>query len=346
MSYLILKRNDLYSQKNSYKNIYPIKELNKINSNMKSILLRIVKKTILGTNFVFYYSYKYLLLLRIFRIIFIYLYPKLIRILNRFNDVAQLNENEKNKNLNKDNGGFQNVVFGVIELLFLFVDLISYKYRQKKIDKYMENYAQYSILEENESLKENFIIKISKDHNYSIEIYSKKESQESFIFNKKENIFFYYAINFPNFQYINKYYDLNILLPKEIEIFGNIIKILKDVDEKYRNKSLSFFLKILFILFQLPSISKVSNDLNGIIKVLGMVLLILYVEINNILQMKSEQIEKILLLNNVYITDGYYIYIDNYIISIFFLKEEFRNRESFEKIKILNEKIRLKFDLV
>jgi hypothetical protein len=51
------------------------------------------------------------------------------------------------------------------------------------------------------------------------------------------------------------------------------------------------------------------------------------------------------LLNEEYINDGYYIFINNDMISIFYLKEEYRNIESLDKIKELNEKILNNFQL-
>ena len=76
-----------------------------------------------------------------------------------------------------------------------------------------------------------------------------------------------------------------------------------------------------------------------------MLFLIIFVDRDNFFKNKSEQIEKISLLNNDYINDGYFIYIDNDIISIFFLKEKYRNKESLEKIKKLNEKLQYDFDI-
>ena len=72
----------------------------------------------------------------------------------------------------------------------------------------------------------------------------------------------------------------------------------------------------------------------------------LFVERNNFFRNKTEQIQRVSQLNNEYINNGYYIYINNDIISIFFVKEKYRKKEFIDKIKKLNEKILYKFDLI
>ena len=71
----------------------------------------------------------------------------------------------------------------------------------------------------------------------------------------------------------------------------------------------------------------------------------LFVERNNFFRNKIEQIERVSLLNKEYINNGYYIYINNDIISIFYIKEKYRKIEFIDKIKQLNEKMLNKFDL-
>ena len=72
----------------------------------------------------------------------------------------------------------------------------------------------------------------------------------------------------------------------------------------------------------------------------------LFVERNNFFKNKNEQIQRISFLNNEYINNGYYIYINSEIISIFYVKEKYRSIESIDKIKELNEKILFKSDLI
>jgi hypothetical protein len=62
MSYITLPRLDNTYEQNSYVNIYKIKDLEKINEKYKDILLRVVKKSILGTNFTYFYEMRSLFL--------------------------------------------------------------------------------------------------------------------------------------------------------------------------------------------------------------------------------------------------------------------------------------------
>ena len=59
----------------------------------------------------------------------------------------------------------------------------------------------------------------------------------------------------------------------------------------------------------------------------------LFVQWNIFCTNKKEQINYVNKLNERFIKDGYYIYINNDIISIFYLKEEFQISKDISKIK-------------
>jgi hypothetical protein len=71
----------------------------------------------------------------------------------------------------------------------------------------------------------------------------------------------------------------------------------------------------------------------------------LFVQWNIFLTNKKEQINYVNLLNERFIKDGYYIYINNDIISIFYLKKEFQISKDISKIKKLNEKLMKKLEI-
>ena len=69
----------------------------------------------------------------------------------------------------------------------------------------------------------------------------------------------------------------------------------------------------------------------------GILILSLFVQRNIFLNNKTEQIKYITTLNYEYINDGYYIYINSDMISLFYLKEEYKSIDCIDKIKELNE---------
>ena len=361
MSYLTLNRTDDFYQLKSYLNIYNIQDLSKIDSNIKPLLLRVVKKSILGTNFMHVYSQKSLFFSSLLNIIMtnlnLFIFPKIFKQTQHFSfyfsddNGIESNGNDKNIKLLNNNkySMFDIFLINLIDIIFIIVFLFYFKYINKKINRYMETYTQLAINEENEQLNKYFYCQISKDEKFSIEIYNKDKTIK-FPKNKliKTEPFFEYVINFPGIKFLNNYYYKKVLLPKEKEIINNIISISNDVDFKYRKKLLKFFIIMTFFIFDIPLIKKFSNDkkVGDIINYFGMLILIFYVQIDNFFNSKTEQMEKILLLNNRYINDGYYIYIDNQMISIFFLKEKYRNKEYIETIKNINKKIRYELDKI
>ena len=351
MPYITLKRTDNSLKQNSYINIYNTEDLYKINSKLRKILLRVVKKSILGTNFIYYYSNQALFVSTIFNIIIMNLNflisPKIFYQSKQYSFYSDDNKEQKqeNNNNNKQYYIFRFIIMNLTDFLFLLVLIFNYKYHQNKINNYMKKYTQFAIEEENEHLKNDFFCQISNNDIFSIEIYTKNKKKKKTKINEK--YFFEYVINFPNVKLLSYYYYKKALLQKEKEIINNIINISNEINNKYRKKILNFIIIIALILIFIPLIKKFSKDekATDVINYVGMLFLIIFVDRDNFFKNKSEQIEKISLLNNDYINDGYFIYIDNDIISIVFLKEKYRNKESLEKIKKLNEKLQYDFDI-
>jgi hypothetical protein len=111
MSLLTLKRTDKFYQQKSYLNIYNVQDLSKIDSNIKPLLLRVVKKSILGTNFFHFYTKHSLYFSTILNIIMtnlnFFIFPKIFQQTKQFsfyfnddeNNSIETHENNKNINL-------------------------------------------------------------------------------------------------------------------------------------------------------------------------------------------------------------------------------------------------------
>lgn len=110
---------------------------------------------------------------------------------------------------------------------------------------------------------------------------------------------------------------------------------------------LIFLIVIISIITYIPLVNIFAHEeKKDFINYFGILVLILYVERNNFFNNKSEQIQRVSLLNMEYINSGYYIYISNDLISIFYIKEKYRNIDSIDIIKKMNENLLLKFDLI
>ena len=176
---------------------------------------------------------------------------------------------------------------------------------------------------------------INNKNNYSINTYNNNK------------YFFEYVINFPNVRFVSNYLYKKVFLPKEKEIINKIVAISNEIEFKYKKKLINFLFLIITILLSIPLIKYVSAEKRlDFLNYFGIFALSLFVQRNIFLNNKNEQIKNILLLNNEYINDGYYIYINTDIISLFFLKEEYRNKESIDKIKEMNEKFLFTSDII
>ena len=355
MSVVILKRNDNYHLLNSYVRAYKTSKLYKMKINYRTNILRIVKKSLLGTNFIYYYSKHGFFVSAIFNIIIInlnfILFPKLLykSYINYSDDDPQFfSPYYKLRNSNKSLYIiFRLFIINLLDLIVLSVILIDNKFKQKKINKYMEIYTQCAIEPENKIIKKNYNCVISRDGNFNIEINSTKNKNNCNKIKNNKNYFFEYVINLPNIRFLSHYIYKKILLPKEKEIINRIVGISNEIEFRYKKKLLSFLLIIVSLIVYIPLKNIFSEEKKkDFLNYFGILILMLFVERNNFFRNKTEQIEKISLLNNEYINNGYYIYINNDIISIFFVKEKFRKTEFIDKIKRLNEKILYKFDLI
>ena len=151
MSLLTLKRTDKFYQQKSYLNIYNFQDLSKIDSNIKPLLLRVVKKSILGTNFFHFYTKHSLYFSTILNIIMtnlnFFIFPKIFQQTKQFSFYFNVDENnsiethENNKNINLVNNikYIMLVIFiiNLIENIFIFVIVFYFKYKHKKINRYM-----------------------------------------------------------------------------------------------------------------------------------------------------------------------------------------------------------------
>lgn len=368
MSFSILERNDTFHPSNSYINVYKTNSLYKIETKYREIILRIVKKSILGSNFIYFYSKHGLFISAILNLIIINLnfliFPKLlsqskyIKFSEEEDDYNQMDRKSEIISPYNRLFDFNNTtnllihlfIINLFDVIIFSIIIIDYLYKHKKINKYMEKYTQCSIESENKLIKNYFNCVISNNGKFNIEIYSKKNKNNKENLNLQNinnNYFFEYVINLPNIRFLTHFIYKKIFLQKEKEIIDRIVGITNEIEYKYKKKLITFLLIIVSIIIYFPLMNYISGEKKkDFINYFGILILILFVERDNFFKNKAEQIQRVSLLNNEYINNGYYIYIDNDIISIFFVKEKFRNIEYIDKIKELNERFLYKYNLI
>ena len=362
MSFATLKRRDNSIKLDSYVHVYDTKSLYLLKREYRNNILRIVKKSILGTNFSFWYSKHRTFISAILNFIIIntcfVIFPQIlfhsVNVEQLIDDMELQEETDDPPKtiIQKKSTDllFRLCISNLIDMTILAVITINYKYKQKKINKYMVKYTQCAIESENDIMKSKFKCLISEDGNFSIKINSVKNNNNNAPIKSvsyKNKYFFEYVINFPNVRFASNYLYKKVLLPKEKEIINYIMELSNLIEFKYKKKLLNFLFMIIAILLSIPIVKYFSPEKRlDILNYFGIFSLCLYVQINIIFDNKEEQIKSVLLLNNKYINDGYYIYINNHIISLFYLKEEYRNIASINKVKELNEKFLSTFDLI
>ena len=201
----------------------------------------------------------------------------------------------------------------------------------------MKKTTQCAIKEENDILiKNKLFCEISK-YDFSLEI-KNIEKPLDFGLNKEE-IFFQYSINFANIIKTQDRLYSKAFTDKENKIINNINSISKDITSKYENKLIIYSMSVMFI-FAVCSIF--CNNKSKMIEIINLIITFLMfylIQYYFLLQMNKDEIKTVSSLNEKYIKDGYYIYINSNIISIFYLKEEHRINGDIHQMKEMNENL-------
>ena len=348
MTSLILHRRDKLNKSNSYLEIYDLKPLSLIENEFKNNILRIIKKSILGTNFCYRHKRHSIFISLIVNFFIINTYLMLHNLY--FNnakefieiDLRDTNENntEKKKTLpiNGINYIYKLSINNFIDIgIFLLLSFI-YKYKEEKLKKYMETYTQCSINQENDSIKKKYFCEILNNDNFDIEIKDMKNNKHNYDI-KNEKIFFEYIINIPNIRKISDLLYNQIFTEKEKEIIRYINIICDEIDFKYIKKMIFIYISII------SGICIFNFSLEKDLFLISIITIIIFAQGELFFKNRNSQIKIIDKLNTLYIKDGYFIYINSDIISIFYLKEEYKINGDITEIKKLNEKLMKKYKI-
>ena len=195
MSQIILKRKDASGMLKSYKEVYDLSPLSSIEEEYRKIILRIVKKSILGCNYCYSYiknkkkSYERVCLS------LISLSYNLHSLLDSLTDFYK-GEDEKNLNNGNDWAKYITFAWTIITLVVQMVLIFKQDKKEENMKKYMEIFTQRAINEENEKMKNKYFCEISKDGNFDIIINKINNDNNSQV--KYQSYFSKYVINIPN----------------------------------------------------------------------------------------------------------------------------------------------------
>ena len=195
MSQIILKRKDASGMLKSYKEVYDLSSLSSIEEEYRKIILRIVKKSILGCN----YCYSYIKnKKKSYESVCLSLISLPYNLHNILDSLTDFYKEEDEKNLNNGNGWAKYITFAwsIITLVVQMVLIFKEDKKEENMKKYMEIFTQRAINEENEKMKNKYFCEISKDGNFDIIINKINNDNNSQV--KYQSYFSKYVINIPN----------------------------------------------------------------------------------------------------------------------------------------------------
>ena len=341
MSQIILKRKDASGMLKSYKEVYDLSPLSSIEEEYRKIILRIVKKSILGCNYCYSYiknkkkSYERVCLS------LISLSYNLHSLLDSLTDFYK-GEDEKNLNNGNDWAKYITFAWTIITLVQQMVLIFKEDKKEENMKKYMEIFTQRAINEENEKMKNKYFCEISKDGNFDIIINKINNNDNSQI--KYKNCFSKYVINIPN---VNEaqllsdgiYFEIFSKMDEEIVLLLLVYFIV--IENSNKEKLQKFFRISGIISLSIPvyNFYYPENTLKkfNLYFVITNALIIIYNIFNFYLNIKNQKRSIINLINQLFISKGYFINITDEIISIFALKDEYIFKKNIKRIGDINE---------
>ena len=336
-------------------NFTKIYDLSKIDSKKnlsfeeKQNILITIKKILLSTNLYFYTNFFSDLIIISVKTVISFLF--LILVYTPLY-IAYFYQSEEKKNIPNGCPFYQKL------LCFFIIWLIERKSdipKVKEIKKIMNFYAQSIVIERNKNKEIYDNLMFIHDDNLSVFIINKNAFYDRISYPNVdiekvnrclEDKFYQYVINYPNNRIF--VWDRKILNEKENEIANDIINGIKSIENiLFIKYSFKFIANIIFFILSC------NNFIEGNAKY-GFIYRYCEIIVNSIASIlkqnsyKSALIEKEILLSLKYIPHGYFIRMDDTIIQIFKLNDDYADntfnvedtyKKIFNKIHNLNENI-------
>ena len=342
MSQIILKRKDASGMLKSYKEVYDLSSLSSIEEEYRKIILRIVKKSILGCN----YCYSYIKnKKKSYESVCLSLISLPYNLHNILDSLTNFYKEEDEKNLNNGNGWAKYITFAwsIITLVVQMVLIFKEDKKEENMKKYMEIFTQRAINEENEKMKNKYFCEISKDGNFDIIINKINNDNNSQV--KYQSYFSKYVINIPNVDetslVANHIYSA-IFSKMDEEFVVLVMVIFIAIENSNRKKLLKFIqisviISIIIPLYNFYYPENTIKNLNLYFFITN-ALLAIYNIFNFNLKNKNQKRAFISVINEIFISKGYFINMNDDIISIFALKDEYIFNNNIKRIADIDER--------
>ena len=342
MSQIILKRKDASGMLKSYKEVYDLSSLSSIEEEYRKIILRIVKKSILGCN----YCYSYIKnKKKSYESVCLSLISLPYNLHNILDSLTNFYKEEDEKNLNNGNGWAKYITFAwsIITLVVQMVLIFKEDKKEENMKKYMEIFTQRAINEENEKMKNKYFCEISKDGNFDIIINKIHNDNNSQV--KYQSYFSKYVINIPNVDetslVANHIYSA-IFSKMDEEFVVLVMVIFIAIENSNRKKLLKFIqisviISIIIPLYNFYYPENTIKNLNLYFFITN-ALLAIYNIFNFNLKNKNQKRAFISVINEIFISKGYFINMNDDIISIFALKDEYIFNNNIKRIADIDER--------
>jgi len=342
MSQIILKRKDASGMLKSYKEVYDLSSLSSIEEEYRKIILRIVKKSILGCN----YCYSYIKnKKKSYESVCLSLISLPYNLHNILDSLTDFYKEEDEKNLNNGNGWAKYITFAwsIIILVVQMVLIFKEDKKEENMKKNMEIFTQRAINEENEKMKNKYFCEISKDGNFDIIINKIHNDNNSQV--KYQSSFSKYVINIPNVDetsLVANYIYSAIFSKMDEEIVVLVKTFFIVIEDSNRQKLLKFIrisviISVIIPLYNFYYPENTIKNLNLYFFITN-ALLAIYNIFNFNLKNKNQKRAAISLINELFINKGYFINMNDDIISIFALKDEYIFNNNIKRIADINER--------
>lgn len=329
---IVFSRTDKWFPAKKVSKIYDLRLTDFFQPNVRTHILRIIKKAILSTNYIYLYSnHEYIMSL--FLHIFVFNLSLIC------GSKCSFFEKYTSKNT-KDSLLIRVLVLNSFHLLYVLGSIFFIKRKYQEISKVMAFYGNCSITSNNDECK---YINCSINESFDLEIESQNKYKNCIISEPiKDSIFFDYAISIPNIG-LTQFYIEKALTRNENEIISGIILKMNEIKQKIRKKLTCFLFSIFVlgvsVLYRLDSFTALTG-----LSTYFVLIMYSWTKQNELSEDREKDLEDYAKeKNKSLMKEGYFINISSNVISIFRLKSTYWDYANLITVKRMHKYLLNKF---